>query len=119
MTRLPLSTLPAFQAAARPANLRAAADALHLTHSAVSQQIRVLETQLGFEVFERAACGIEHYAPAAVDGALHQLDEGVASAAVATRGSSQRWANDGSTVTRSCVPAPRVAAVADATPSSS
>ena len=91
MTRLPLSTLPAFQAAARHANLRAAADALHLTHSAVSQQIRVLETQLGFEVFERRGRRIVLNAAgrallAAVDGALHQLDEGVASAAAATRG---------------------------------
>ena len=34
-------------------NLRAAAEELHLTHSAVSQQIRVLEEQLGFELFER------------------------------------------------------------------
>ena len=54
MTRLPLSTLPAFQAAARHANLRAAADALHLTHSAVSQQIRVLEEQLGFAALRAA-----------------------------------------------------------------
>ncbi|MEI2415330.1 LysR substrate-binding domain-containing protein [Orrella sp. JC864] len=53
MTRLPLNALPAFQAVAERGNLRAAAHALHLTHSAVSQQLRVLETQLGFALFER------------------------------------------------------------------
>ena len=95
MSRLPLSTLPAFQAAARHANLRAAADALHLTHSAVSQQIRVLETQLGFAVFERRGRRIVLNAAgrallAAVDGALLQLDEGVAAAAAATRGAAQQ-----------------------------
>jgi LysR family glycine cleavage system transcriptional activator len=35
--RLPLSTLPAFRAVAELQNLRAAAERLHLTHSAVSQ----------------------------------------------------------------------------------
>ncbi len=95
MTRLPLSTLPAFQAAARHANLRAAADALHLTHSAVSQQIRVLETQLGFAVFERRGRRIVLNAAgkallASVDGALRQLDDGVASAAAAARGAAQQ-----------------------------
>src|SRR5258706_574553 len=51
--RLPLQTLPAFRAVARLGNLRAAAEELHLTHSAVSQQIKLLEEQLGFEVFDR------------------------------------------------------------------
>jgi len=51
--RVPLQTLPAFRAVARLANLRAAAEELHLTHSAVSQQIKLLEEQLGFELFDR------------------------------------------------------------------
>ena len=42
-----------FRAVAELANLRAAAEALHLTHSAVSQQIRGLEEQLGFPLFDR------------------------------------------------------------------
>ena len=46
MARLPLHTLPAFRTVAELQNLRAAADVLHLTHSAVSQQIRGLEEQL-------------------------------------------------------------------------
>ena len=53
MPRLPLNTLTAFRCVAELQNLRAAADVLHLTHSAVSQQIRGLEEQLGFELFER------------------------------------------------------------------
>ena len=53
MARLPLNTLAAFRAVAEVQNLRAAAEALHLTHSAVSQQIRGLEEHLGFELFER------------------------------------------------------------------
>src|SRR5512141_3217597 len=52
-SRLPLYTLTAFRAVAELANLRAAAEVLHLTHSAVSQQIKGLEEQLGFALFER------------------------------------------------------------------
>ena len=51
--RLPLNTLIAFRAVAELENLRAAAEAMHLTHSAVSQQIRGLEEQLGFALFDR------------------------------------------------------------------
>jgi LysR family glycine cleavage system transcriptional activator len=53
LDRFPLHYLAAFRAAAQTENLRAAAETLHLTHSAVSQQIRGLEAQLGFEVFTR------------------------------------------------------------------
>lgn len=53
LDRFPLHYLAAFRAAAQTENLRAAAEGLHLTHSAVSQQIRALETQLGFELFTR------------------------------------------------------------------
>jgi LysR family glycine cleavage system transcriptional activator len=53
MARLPLNTLHAFVAVARHGNLRAAADALHLTHSAVSQQIQHLEAQTGLQLFDR------------------------------------------------------------------
>ena len=52
--RLSLNALPAFRAVAELQNLRAAARRLHLTHSAVSQQIRGLEEQLGFDLFERS-----------------------------------------------------------------
>ena len=53
MPRLPLNTLVAFRSVAELQNLRAAAEVLHLTHSAVSQQIRGLEEKLGFALFER------------------------------------------------------------------
>ena len=56
--RLSLNALPAFRAVAELQNLRAAARRLHLTHSAVSQQIRGLEEQLGFDLFERSGRGI-------------------------------------------------------------
>lgn len=53
LDRFPLHYLAAFRVAAQTENLRAAAESLHLTHSAVSQQIRGLEAALGFEVFTR------------------------------------------------------------------
>jgi LysR family transcriptional regulator, glycine cleavage system transcriptional activator len=89
--RLPLHTLPAFRIAARLANLRAAAQALNLTHSAVSQQIRVLEEQLGFAVFERsgrriALNGAGRALLGSVEIALAQLDEGMHAAAAAAGG---------------------------------
>lgn len=56
--RLPLQYLTAFRAAAQTQNLRAAAERLSLSHSAVSQQISALELQLGFPVFERSGLGL-------------------------------------------------------------
>ena len=50
---LPLGFLPTFEAAGRLGSFAAAAAELHLTPSAVSQQIRVLEEALGFALFER------------------------------------------------------------------
>ena len=86
--RLPLQTLPAFRAVARLANLRAAAEELHLSHSAVSQQIQLLEEQLGFPLFERRGRRIALNAAGsallgAVEGALGQLDDGMRAAAAA------------------------------------
>lgn len=93
MARLPLHTLPAFRTVAKLANLRAAADELHLTHSAVSQQIRLLEEQIGFQVFARRGRRIVlNNAGAAllraVEPALDQLDEGLRAAAVASGGNT-------------------------------
>jgi LysR family glycine cleavage system transcriptional activator len=95
MARLPLNTLPAFRTVAKLSNLRAAADALHLTHSAVSQQIRGLEEQLGFALFERRGRRIVLNAAGeallrSVEPALAQLDDGVQAAAAAASGSAQR-----------------------------
>lgn len=49
----PLHTLPAFEAAARLGSFLAAAEALHLTPSAISHRIRLLEEHLGQALFER------------------------------------------------------------------
>jgi LysR family glycine cleavage system transcriptional activator len=94
MTRIPLNFLPTFVAVARLQTLRAAAESLHLTHSAVSQQIGELESRLGFALFDRRgrrvhlnAAGqalLRHVAPA-----LAQVDDGVQAAAAAAQGAAQ------------------------------
>ena len=94
MSRIQLNFLPTFVAVAQLENLRAAAAALHLTHSAVSQQIGELESRLGFPLFDRRgrrvhlnAAGqalLRHAAPA-----LAQVDDGVQAAAAAAQGAAQ------------------------------
>ncbi len=91
MARLPLHVLPTFRTVAKLANLRAAAEELHLTHSAVSQQIRLLEQQLGVALFDRHGRRVAlNRAGAAllraVEPALAQLDEGVRAAQIASAG---------------------------------
>jgi LysR family glycine cleavage system transcriptional activator len=95
MSRLPLNTLLVFRAVAETQNLRAAADAMHLTHSAVSQQIRLLETRLGYDLFDRrgrrvvlnaAGTALLH----SVRTALAILDEGVQAGAMASGSAGQR-----------------------------
>lgn len=54
----PLDTLRAFEAAARSGSFSAAAEALNLTHGAVSRQVARLEHWLGLRVFERQARGV-------------------------------------------------------------
>lgn len=55
----PLSTLRAFEAAARHLSFKAAAEDLHVTPGAISQQIKLLEDRLGTPLFLRRARGIE------------------------------------------------------------
>lgn len=91
MARLPLHVLPTFRTVARLANLRAAAEELHLTHSAVSQQIRLLEQQTGLALFDRHGRRIALNAAGAallraVEPALAQLDDGVRAAHAASSG---------------------------------
>ncbi|HEY1392875.1 MAG TPA: LysR substrate-binding domain-containing protein [Methylibium sp.] len=93
--RLPLQNLAAFRAAARLQNLRAAAEELNLTHSAVSQQIRALEEQLGFEVFHRHGRRIALNAAGealmqGVERAWVHLDEALHAAAAAHGGDETR-----------------------------
>lgn len=55
----PLSPLRAFEAAARHLSFTRAAEELHLTQGAISQQIRQLELHLGFPLFIRQARRLE------------------------------------------------------------
>src|SRR5437867_6849023 len=95
MARLPLNTLTAFRTVGELQNLRTAAEVLHLTHSAVSQQIRRLEEELGFDLFERRGRRVVLNPDGeallrSVQGALSQLDDGVQAAAAAASGAAQR-----------------------------
>ncbi len=53
-----LNLLRTFEVAARRGSFKLAAEELHVTASAVSQQVRSLESQLGLELFERYPGGL-------------------------------------------------------------
>ncbi|WP_296068268.1 LysR substrate-binding domain-containing protein [uncultured Agrobacterium sp.] len=53
-----LNALRAFEAAGRRLSFRAAADELGVTQGAVAQQVRSLETRLGFPLFQRQRRGV-------------------------------------------------------------
>jgi DNA-binding transcriptional LysR family regulator len=55
----PLNALRAFEVAARLQSMSLAADELHVTHGAVSRQIRALETQLGVALFAKDGRGVK------------------------------------------------------------
>jgi LysR family transcriptional regulator, glycine cleavage system transcriptional activator len=55
----PLNSLRAFEAAARHCSFRHAADELHVSHSAISHQIKLLESQLSVELFHRSVRAVE------------------------------------------------------------
>lgn len=55
----PLHALEAFEHAARSGSFKDAADALHLTPSAISHQIKALEVFLGFALFRRGNRSLE------------------------------------------------------------
>lgn len=59
MKPLPLSSLQAFEAAARNGSLRAASEELGISASAVSHAVRKLEDQLGSPVFEREGRSVQ------------------------------------------------------------
>jgi LysR family glycine cleavage system transcriptional activator len=84
MLRLPpLNWLRAFEASARALSFTAAAQELHMTQSAVSQQIKSLENALGRTLFYRRVRGLEltdegrGYLPT-VQAAFATLEEGTA-----------------------------------------
>jgi LysR family glycine cleavage system transcriptional activator len=77
----PLNWLRAFEASARALSFTAAAQELHMTQSAVSQQIKSLESSLGRVLFMRRVRGLEltdegrGYLPT-VQAAFAMLEEG-------------------------------------------
>ena len=84
MLRLPpLNWLRAFEASARALSFTAAAQELHMTQSAVSQQIKSLENAMGRTLFYRRVRGLEltdagrGYLPT-VQAAFATLEEGTA-----------------------------------------
>jgi len=54
----PLNAIKAFEATARTGSVSQAAEELHVTHGAVSRQLRVLEDDLGCALFERRGRGL-------------------------------------------------------------
>lgn len=55
----PLNALRTFEVAARHRHLGRAAEELHVTHGAVSRQVKNLESHLGVRVFARVGRGVE------------------------------------------------------------
>ncbi|TXS91250.1 LysR family transcriptional regulator [Parahaliea maris] len=79
---MPLNTLRAFEAVGRHGFVRAAAEELHLSHTALSRQIRNLEQRLQVSLFERAGNRLHLTAAGqrfltAVQSALAILQQGV------------------------------------------
>jgi len=79
---IPLNTLRAFEAVGRHCHVRRAAEELHLTHAALSRQVRILEEQLGTSLFTREKNRMQLTAAgrrflSVVQDALDTLQEGV------------------------------------------
>ncbi len=55
----PIASLRSFEAVARLGSVTLAAKELHVTHSAISQQIKVLEEMLGVRLFTRHGRGVQ------------------------------------------------------------
>lgn len=73
-SRLPLNALRAFEAVARHRSFRKAAEELYVTPAAITHQIKGLEEQLGFQLFERLSRRIE--LTPATQAALPRLQQG-------------------------------------------
>jgi len=80
----PLNALRSFEATARLGGVGRAAEALHVTHGAISRQLRLLEDHLGVALFEREGRGVRLTAAgaelqAACAGAFTQIRDAVGS----------------------------------------
>lgn len=83
-----------FLAVAEEQHFHAAAERLHVAQSALSRQIRALESDIGVRLFDRHARGTRltaagHVFRAEVSGALHAYEKAVARAQSVSRGSSE------------------------------
>jgi LysR family glycine cleavage system transcriptional activator len=82
--RLPsLAALRTFEVAARHLNFSRAAAELHITHGAISHQMKALEGELGVTLFHRRSRGVQLTEPGraladTVRGALERIARGVA-----------------------------------------
>ncbi len=96
----PLNTLRAFEAAARLSSLSKAGEELHVTHAAISGQIRKLEQWLGRRLFERSGRGIT------LSGAGEEYLATVQSALLAISAQSQalRIQRERKNLSVSCIP---------------
>lgn len=79
---VPLNTLRAFEAVGRHCHVRRAAEELHLSHAALSRQVRLLEEQLDTRLFDRENNRMQLTAAGSrfltvVKHALDTLQEGV------------------------------------------
>jgi DNA-binding transcriptional LysR family regulator len=90
----PLNALRAFEAAARLGGVGRAAQALHVTHGAISRQLKLLEDHLGLALFQRDGRGLRLTEPgrrlqaacaqafAGIDDCVRQLRRPAASPAL-------------------------------------
>ncbi|MCL7714129.1 LysR family transcriptional regulator [Stenotrophomonas mori] len=105
----PLHALRAFEATARLRSVSLAAAELHVTHGAVSRQLRVLEDALGVALFERDGRGIRPNAAGrrlqeAASGAFSQLRDCVAALRRAQRNDVLVLGCPGSVLARWMIP---------------
>ena len=113
MSRLPalpsLNAPRAFEAAARLRSVSQAAAELHVTHGAVSRQLRSLEEELGIALFERDGRGIRPTAAGnrlleATSGAFSQLRDCIAALRRPQRGEAFVLGCPGSLLARWMIP---------------
>lgn len=55
----PIASLRSFEAVARPGSVTLAAKEMNVTHSAISQQIKILESLVGVKLFIRHGRGVQ------------------------------------------------------------
>ncbi len=91
----PLNALRAFEASARHLSFKRAADELCVTASAVSQQVKSLETSMGLKLFRRLPRGLlltaagESYLPS-ISRAFHAISEATEGVAPVLKGRQLR-----------------------------